>query len=586
MEFSIIAQTLFTSLLGCATAWFLGTRLFSRSSRGTSDHSRYTGGIPLLGAVLPLLFINGMQFSLQFGGTIAVTAGFVVLGAMRDLWRTSWRVLLPYGLLLLIIGAGFEIGIEHRLRWVEVLQSLAWPMLLIACLKLAAVVEEMPYLLALEAGLVFLLFFPSQISTPPEAVLLSLTLVGFAALALAIPRQRQRSVFGDSGLMALGYLLAAISMLGRSRSLLLFGLLLPSMVTIFPVVLICGLIFASYLGNELYQSDPRLRRSSYRWSLERERVVVFAGLTFLILNFSALIATMREGSFPVYAALGLIAIAMSYSFFRTFARREATAATSPSPGSAAMAGKRVTVLGVAIDPVDPVGALTRIAEAIEPTPRFFHVLTADTLAIMRASRDRNFAGMLRRADLVVPDGSGLVWAADFLGMPLPGRVPGIGLVESLCREAAVRKWRVFFLGAAPGRAEKAAAILAERYPGLTPVGIHHGHVAEGSEAEDCALRGIIAAAPHLVFVAMGVPRQEAVIGRLRIMGLQAVAIGVGGSFDVISGSIPRAPVWMQRFALEWLFRLYKEPRRFMRMLAIPEFVLAVLRAKLSGNSYQ
>ena len=583
MEFGFIVQAVLSSILGCLAGGWLGSALTSPASRGRPDREGYVGGFPLLGAVGGILWSAGLELQTETWGVPAVVAGFVLLGLIRDLWRVSWRVLLPYGILLLIVGAGCGIGIGHPSRPVEILQSLLWPLLLIGCLKLAAVVGEMPFLLCLESGLVFLLFFSGQAATPPGAVLLTLALVVFSAFALGAFRLRQRAVLGDSGLMALGYLLAAVSMLGRSRSLVLFGLLLPSIVTIFPVVLIFGLIFASYVGNELYQGDPRARRSAYRWSLERERLVILTGAIFLVLNFAALFRSMREGSLPLYAALTLLGLAMGYSFFRTFARRSQASQLSPAEGRLASPSprSRVTILGVAIDPVDPAEALARISAAAEPTPRFFHVVTADSLAIMRATRDRVFAGMLERADLVVPDGSGLVWGADFLGMPLPARVPGIGLVEAICREAATRRWRLFFLGAAPGRAEKAAQLLAERYPGFQTAGVLHGQFTAGSEAEDQALKAVIAATPHVVFVAMGVPRQEAVIGRLRVMGLKAVAIGVGGSFDVISGAIPRAPVWMQRFALEWLFRLSREPRRFRRMLAIPEFVFAVLQTKLA-----
>ena len=213
----------------------------------------------------------------------------------------------------------------------------------------------------------------------------------------------------------------------------------------------------------------------------------------------------------------------------------------------------------------------------------FHIVTADSLALVRAGEDERFRNSMRRAALVVPDGAGVVWAADFLGTPLPGRVPGVALVSQICETAGKTGWKVFFIGGKPGIAEQAAGLLQKEH-GVTVCGIEHGYFTPDSVEEETVLERIATAHPDIIFVALGVPRQEFFIARLRNCLKRGVAIGVGGSFDVISQTLPRAPYWMQRFGIEWLFRLWLEPRRFMRMLGIPLFVLQILRHKWNADS--
>ncbi|MBF0501614.1 MAG: WecB/TagA/CpsF family glycosyltransferase [Candidatus Riflebacteria bacterium] len=571
----MILSTLLLSLLGMGIVYGIGKILIRRYVRNSLTGRRQyrspsLGGFILLGGIAGALLTPGLYVSSKIMAMAAVLACFVILGLIRDLWKTPWSVILPYQFLLIIVGAYFDIVVSYPVRWVEILLTLAWPIIILGCIKLASVIEEMPFLLGIESGLTFLLFFPNQASTPPEVVICTITMITISAVLLCLFVYGQRNVLGNSCLMPLGYLIAGISMLGNSKSLLMFGLLIPSMVVIYPFASICFIIMFSYLGNELYQTDPSARQSHYRWILHRDRVIVFTGMIFLTLNFGGLLL-IQHASWPAYISLIILISAMFASFFRTFASRDVV--SRPPLGS------RIRILGVAIDAITPVVALDRISEAVDSGDVFFHVITADSLAVMRALHDKGFAGIMERANMTVPDGAGLVWSADFLGIPLPGRVPGVALVNDLCCRAVERGWNIFFLGAAPGRADQAVAVLKERYPGLIVAGIHHGFFAEGSELEDLVLKKIAELQPRIILVAMGVPRQELIICRLRGLLRSGIAIGVGGSLDVISGALPRAPVLMQRFACEWLFRLWKEPRRFRRMLAIPEFVLAVLRAK-------
>ena len=238
---------------------------------------------------------------------------------------------------------------------------------------------------------------------------------------------------------------------------------------------------------------------------------------------------------------------------------------------------RIDVLGVEFDPVDLRGAVERIvAFAGGRGPKF--VITANVEMVMLARRTPEIRAILRRADLVVADGVGVVWGSRTLGRALPGRVPGIDLADRLCAEAARRGWRVYLLGGRPGVAAGAAARLAARHPGLIVAGTAEGYFAAGSDAD--VIRAVRDAAPTLLLAGLGAPRQERWLARhLGVLGAPVV-MGIGGAMDVWTGRARRAPRLWQSLGLEWCYRLTREPRRFGRQLAIPHFMAVVYTERL------
>ncbi len=215
------------------------------------------------------------------------------------------------------------------------------------------------------------------------------------------------------------------------------------------------------------------------------------------------------------------------------------------------------------------------SEVIDRIESFIHtrrphmIVTPDTTALMRARTDKAHRDAYDQADLVTADGTGIVWASKLLGASLPGRVTGIDVVESLCQRAAEQGYRVFFLGAQPGIAAKAAQQLQQKYPGLNIVGTEHGYV---SDDDPVLIETIQQAKPDMLFVGMGVPRQEQWILKYKHVLNVPVMMGVGGSFDVLSGQLSRAPEWMQQAGLEWLYRVLLQPQRFWRVCSIPVFM--------------
>nr|WP_207754823.1 WecB/TagA/CpsF family glycosyltransferase [Desulforadius tongensis] len=206
------------------------------------------------------------------------------------------------------------------------------------------------------------------------------------------------------------------------------------------------------------------------------------------------------------------------------------------------------------------------------------VITLNPEYLYRAQARRELLDLVNSADLVTADGTGIVWACKIAGRPVKERVTGIDLMLHLCARGGYEGWRVFLLGAAPGVAEEAAERLKQQNPGLVIAGTHHGYFTDAESGRIVEM--IRRAGPHILFVALGAPRQEQWIARYQPRIGVPVAIGVGGSFDVISGRKKRAPRWMQRLKIEWLYRLIKEPSRFKRQLVLPKFALLVLRRYL------
>lgn len=242
-------------------------------------------------------------------------------------------------------------------------------------------------------------------------------------------------------------------------------------------------------------------------------------------------------------------------------------------GGQSSALRQVPILGVAVDDVTADEALA-LADAMIRAGGPHQICTLNPEFVMEARRNPAFAAVLAAADLRTPDGFGLLLAARYLGTPLRGRVTGVALTGRLAALAAERGYRLFLLGAAPGVAEQAGAVLQARYPGLSIAGAFAG---SPQPRHAPFLRQLIAAArPDILLVAYGHPRQDLWIARNQPMLQVPLAIGVGGVFDYLAGRVPLAPAWMRRGGIEWLYRLLRQPRRLPRIIdAVPRFMWAI-----------
>lgn len=253
--------------------------------------------------------------------------------------------------------------------------------------------------------------------------------------------------------------------------------------------------------------------------------------------------------------------------------------------------RRIRILGVAVDQVDMAEAVECMAGYIrhqhentgtDVAKGLRHVVTANSEIVMMTRDDPDMARILSEASLVVADGIGLVWASRIIRQPFRERVAGIDLMDRMLALCAQEGWRPFLLGAAPGVAEEALETLQQRYPSLQVAGVHHGFFTP-EEAPSVVAR-VNEAAPDLLLVAMGAPRQEKWIDAHRTELQVPMAVGVGGSFDIWAGRAERAPRWMCNAGLEWAYRLLRQPSRALRMTALPRFAIAVLWAKWHGEA--
>lgn len=206
-----------------------------------------------------------------------------------------------------------------------------------------------------------------------------------------------------------------------------------------------------------------------------------------------------------------------------------------------------------------------------------HVVTINAEMTMQASQNPALARVIQSAELVVPDGSGVVLYLRSRGEKIK-RCPGIELSEQVVEQAVRNQWRIFLLGGAPTVVDQVVSIWQQRWQNVAIAGTHHGYFDAVSEAQVC--EQLQAAQADLILVGLGVPRQELWIDQHRHLCPNAIWIGVGGSFDIWSGRKIRAPQWIGDNHLEWLYRLYQEPWRWKRMLSLPQFVWSVAKDSL------
>lgn len=210
-----------------------------------------------------------------------------------------------------------------------------------------------------------------------------------------------------------------------------------------------------------------------------------------------------------------------------------------------------------------------------------YIVTPNPEFAVEAKKDVEFRHILNNADLSVADGRGIQFAARFLGKPIPERISGVDFMFELCQEFAELNIPIFLLGGGAGVAAKTAAVLQKKFPRLRVVGMFSGNGSPEGDIETVSMVNHTSA--QVVFVAFGAPKQEKWITRnLHKLPNVRLAMGIGGSFDYISGSVSRAPKFVRQIGLEWLWRLIREPQRLPRIFrAVIIFPFHVVRSKFS-----
>ncbi len=238
---------------------------------------------------------------------------------------------------------------------------------------------------------------------------------------------------------------------------------------------------------------------------------------------------------------------------------------------------KIDVMGVRFDNVNMTEALER-AKKILASDGADYVVTPNSEIVYEAMENPALRTLLNDASLVLPDGAGVVLGSKILGTPLKEKVAGVDFADNLLAHLAKTGGSIYLLGSKPGVAELAAEKMVQKHPGLTIAGLHDGYFKD----EAPILAAINDSHADVLFVCLGAPKQEQfMVNHQKELNVRLMA-GLGGTLDSFAGTVKRAPKWMIRCSLEWLYRLIQEPKRFKRMLRLPKFLWRVVWKRISG----
>lgn len=237
--------------------------------------------------------------------------------------------------------------------------------------------------------------------------------------------------------------------------------------------------------------------------------------------------------------------------------------------------KKIEILNMDFDEITKIGLISKLENRIVENNKTF-LVTANPEIVMYANSDNEYQKIISDANYVIADGYGVILGSKIIGKPLPERIAGFDLMCDLLNLGNQKGWSVYFLGAKKEVVEKAVAKVKSDYSNLKIAGYHDGYFNDSTEI----INNIKQMKPDLVFVALGFPRQEKWIYESLKVVDKGLFIGVGGSFDVLAGTVKRAPLFWQKLNLEWLYRLVQQPSRWRRMLVLPQFVWNVIIGKL------
>jgi len=484
---------------------------------------------------------------------------------------------------LLLIAAYLATQILHS---PYPLFAVAWTW---AIARMTAALNRMPqvtggYLGIVALTLLLLLHFNAH-NTGAFPFIASAALAG-AGLA-TMPRALRHPAFnlGWSAALAMGYLLAQIAALGVLRNTAFAILALSLLVFGLPLLDISFYrLRAARRGQDVEWEEKTLRLHEallLRGLSSMKIALLYLAISVWLCGIGVLVGRFllrAELSFwgyllwgAVIGVLFLLGFIIFFSLTRVLMNRHAGEEIPDE----------VEAFGVRISPVSMEEALDKIDGFIQ-SQKPHQVASSDANAILRAREDPEYAEIIRRADLMIPDGYGVIWGARLLNLPVYERVTGVDVVTGICERAVGRGYTIYILGSAPGIASTAAQKLMERYPGLQIIGTQHGYYKPDEEGD--IVHRIRDARPDVLFVAFGIPRQEKFIGKYLHELNVPVCMGVGGSFDVYSEKLKRAPAYIQRSGLEWLYRVWIEPSRWKRMAYVPRFIWLALREWLFASS--
>ncbi|HER24216.1 MAG TPA: WecB/TagA/CpsF family glycosyltransferase [Candidatus Atribacteria bacterium] len=549
---------------------------------------------------------------LKIAGIFVCSMLMIILGKIDEKRKipTGYKLIFQILISLIIIYSGVKIeflrapssssGGYLYLNYLSIPLTLIW---LISITNSISQEDELgditPYIVFV-ASLTFLMVSLIQRQGLILAEVLSLIMATVSYIFIKyIPRGKFSSYY-----MSFGFILAVIAIVGVSKSTAALTLLIPLLILGVPIIDSSYSIVANYARQE--SSIPGIIGGKFSLFSENgnggnrsrlRQILQFYGFSApganltiigvsLYLSISAFIISIYQNFY-----LLLTLTAFGWAVFGLLKNKVHSEELIIGRDNLT---KRINLFQVGIDQVDNQKAIQKIEEFII-SKKPHQVVTPDTLAVLRTRKDPEYHDILKSADLVTPDGAGILWAATTLNYPLAERVTGIDIIQNICILAAKKGYSLYLLGSCPGVASKAALNLNKKYPGIKIVGTHHGYFdiedsenhdriksnsCTGDSIEEEVITEIRENKPDILLVGMGVPKQEKWISKNLEKLNVPVCIGVGGSFDVLSGRIPRAPLWMQKHGMEWIYRSFKQPKRTFRALALFYFIWLVIVGKI------
>ncbi len=403
-----------------------------------------------------------------------------------------------------------------------------------------------------------------------DAIALSSLTAIFCAVLIVVKGGRR---LGEGFSSMLGFLLATVAILGVLKRTAFLTLLIPIMILGVPLLNSSYAVVSGYihpLASTFSDRKKRLYHHLLAMGLGEREIAFLIHILSLYLGIGALLLFKFPSVYiALFIPLGALFLIRGYTRF-----------FSGTFSSVAEQGMRRRILGIRVDNISLEYALGRI-EAFLRDGETHMIITPDSPAILTALEDEEYRKILDEADMVVPDGIGIVIAGRLLGQPISGRLPGIELMGAILRRASFHGRRVFLVGAKKGVAKRAAFNMKRAFPGIEIVGVSDGYFDKRGEKE--LIERIRRSRPHYLFVGMGVPKQEKWMYRNRHLLRVPVMMGVGGSFDVWAGDIKRAPLLLRKIGLEWLYRAILEPWRIRKILKLYRFALLLIINLLKGS---
>ncbi|PKK90238.1 MAG: hypothetical protein CVV64_10960 [Candidatus Wallbacteria bacterium HGW-Wallbacteria-1] len=563
-----------------------------------------------LGAImLPLfLLILGAPFfggDIRFWGVIMGTAGFAIAGTVAKALGPGRSIALQAAVILASASLGIRIKFLSGTPFSSdsSMISLTWlsiPLTILWIMTIVKLIEMTDFFDGLTLGICFIImsalifaFFEQKGPLLFEKKFSAMAL-GIILGMLRFHHHPAKFRLGCGGAKALGFIIAALSISGASKTVAAIGIILPVLVLWLPILAATFIIGLTYLKGTLRGANsnsevilPDTEASSmeadsipfqgHYFKVTPKRIVVFMYMVYLYINFVTLDVIFSRGmpQSLMFIIFGLVILAQVGKIIFLV--------ENPVEGSQPRTFERVVeILGVAVDNVTRAGAIRRIEGFLqEEQPGLNLVVTPNTIAVELAQADDEFRDILNTADLRVPDGVGLIWASTFLNTPIMERVAGIDLMRATVSLGHQMGISFFLLGTKEEIISEACRRLQADHPGLNIAGYRNGYFEESEE--DAIVEEINKSGAQVLLVAMGLPKQEKWINRHRHALKVKVAMGIGGSFDVVSETLSRAPSIFQNCGLEWFWRLCQEPWRWQRMLTLPVFVAKIFRLKILAS---